>query len=94
MAIGHYICTDGSGTYVIIIDSAKCNGAGCCVLVCPYKVFVMEEEDPLEGKQVAVIPKEKKANLKYHCADCKSLGNAKPPCVEACKAGAIEHTFF
>lgn len=103
MAIGWYGYQDGSGEYYIIIDGDKCQGAGCCgagcnnggccLSVCPSDVFSLEE-DPVTEKKVVVIPEEKKVNLRYHCADCRSEGHEEPPCVIACKPGAITHTFF
>ena len=95
--LANYGYQDGSGEYFITIDTEKCNGCGKCVEICPASVFVVEDEDPndpLREEPVAMVAPNKKKSLKYECNPCKPSANTPPlPCVKACKAGAISHSW-
>lgn len=95
--LANYGYSDGSGTYFITIDTDKCDGCGDCVTACPAGIFeVLDEDpnDPLRDGPVAVVTVEKKKKVKYECGSCKPLFDRPPlPCVEACKAGAISHSW-
>ncbi|MBW1798353.1 MAG: 4Fe-4S binding protein, partial [Deltaproteobacteria bacterium] len=83
--------------FFITIDTDKCDGCGDCVSACPVDVFeVMDEDpnDPMRDKPVAVVSADKKKKLKYECGPCKPPSDRPPlPCVAACKAEAISHSW-
>jgi ferredoxin len=93
----NYGYSDGSGNYFITIDTDKCNGCGDCAVACPALAFEVVEEDPndpLNEEPVAIIVQEKIRKLKYECGPCKPPTDAPPlPCVEACRQGAIAHSW-
>jgi NAD-dependent dihydropyrimidine dehydrogenase PreA subunit len=95
--LAHYGYKDASGDFFITIDTDKCDGCGDCVTACPVDVFEVVDEDPndpLREEPVAMVADDKKKNLKYECNPCKPLSNRPPlPCMEACKAGAISHSW-
>lgn len=95
--LAHYGYSDGSGDYFITIDTDKCDGCGDCVGACPAGLFeVLDEDpnDPMRDEPVAVIVAEKKKKVHYECNPCKPQGARPPlPCVEACKGGAILHSW-
>ncbi|MDP6178784.1 MAG: hypothetical protein QGG48_02730, partial [Desulfatiglandales bacterium] len=72
-------------------------GCGDCVAACPADVFEVVDEDPndpLREEPVALISGGKKKKLKYECNTCKPPADRPPlPCVEACKARAISHSW-
>ena len=88
---------DGSGDYFITIDTDKCDGCGECVSACPARVFVVVDEDPndpLREEPVAMVAAGKRKKIKYECGPCKpASGRPTLPCVEACKAEAISHSW-
>jgi ferredoxin len=87
---------DGSGTFIISIDSEKCSGCGACVPVCPNQVLeiAIDPYEPLEEKMVALVTEAHRKKLKYSCAQCKPAGKTvTPPCVAACPAGAMKHSW-
>ncbi len=95
--LAHYGYKDASGDFFITIDTDRCNGCGDCISVCPTHVFqVLDKDpnDPMRDDPVAVVAVEKKKKLKYECSPCKPL-ITRPPlaCMEACKAGAISHSW-
>jgi NAD-dependent dihydropyrimidine dehydrogenase PreA subunit len=95
--LANYGYKDASGDFFITIDTDKCDGCGDCVIACPVDVFEVVDEDPhdpLREEPVAMVADDKKKKLKYECSPCKPLSNRPPlPCVEACKAGAISHSW-
>jgi len=95
--LANYGYSDASGSYFITIDTDKCDGCGDCVTACPvgmFEVFDEDPNDPLREEPVAVVIGEKKKKIRYECGPCKPLTDPPPlPCVEACKAGAISHSW-
>ncbi|MBN1104445.1 MAG: 4Fe-4S binding protein [Deltaproteobacteria bacterium] len=95
--LAHYGYRDASGEFFIAIDTQLCNGCGDCVSACPAGVFIVVKEDPndpLRDEPVAMVGAEKRTGLKHACNPCKpSLDRLSLPCVTACKAGAISHSW-
>ena len=90
--IANYGYTDGSGTYLITIDSGKCNSCGKCVTACPQGVFEVAEDD--YGDMVALVKDKLRNELKYLCSPCKPISRKEElPCIQACKPGAITHSW-
>ena len=87
---------DGSGTFLISVDSDKCDGCEKCVKACPYGVFevVSNPYDPLEGGLLAVVTEAQHKKIKYTCMPCKPVsGKRELPCVLACPTQAISHSW-
>ena len=88
---------DGSGDFFITLDTDKCNGCGDCATVCPADVFEVPAEDPndpFRDDPLAAVKQDKRNKIKYECAECKPTSDRPPlPCVQACKEGAIEHSW-
>ena len=95
--LANYGYKDASGDFFITIDTDKCNGCGDCVPACPASVFEVVDEDPndpLREEPVAMVAADKRKKLKYECNPCKPSADRPPlPCVEACKLGAISHSW-
>jgi len=106
--IANYGYEDGSGTYLITIDTEKCDGCGKCVEACPSGVLevVPNEFDPFTEKMVVAVTEEHRKKIRYSCAPCKPylaslVGVSKVstremknlPCVQACQAEAISHSW-
>lgn len=95
--LANYGYSDGSGSYFITIDTERCTGCEDCVTACPSGVFEVVDEDPndpMNDEPQAVVRQDKKNKVKYECGPCKQSSNRPPlPCVEACKAGAISHSW-
>jgi len=92
--IANYGYKDGSGEYFISIDTDKC--ASCadheCISACPEIVLEIITDD--YDDTVAAVVEEHRKKLKYTCAPCKPTSGKKPlPCVQACKYGAITHSW-
>ncbi len=92
-----YGYSNGSGSYFIAIDTEKCNGCGDCVAACPANVFEVVDEDPndpFREDPLVIVRQDKNNKVKYECNPCKPLSDERPlPCVQACKAGAISHSW-
>ena len=95
--LANYGYEDASGEFFITIDTDRCNGCGDCVIACPAGIFEVVDEDPndpLRDEPVALVADEEKKKLQYACNPCKPPGNRPPlPCVEACKTGAMSHSW-
>jgi len=94
--IVNYGYQDGSGTYIISVDTEKCTGCGECAEACPNKVLeiVPDEFDPFESGMVASVVNSQKNNLKYSCAVCKAADSKnEPPCIQACPEVALSHSW-
>jgi Fe-S-cluster-containing hydrogenase component 2 len=95
--LANYGYKDASGDFFITINTDKCDGCGDCVPACPTGIFEVVDEDPndpLRDEPVAIVSENKKNKLKYECNPCKpSADRSHLPCVEACKADAISHSW-
>lgn len=94
--LANYGYQDASGEYYITIDTDRCDGCGECASVCPASVFDILEEDPndvFREAPVAVVADEKRKALKYECNPCKPKPVSSLPCIQACKPGAISHSW-
>ncbi|MBM3326483.1 MAG: ferredoxin [Calditrichaeota bacterium] len=92
--LANYGYIDGSGQYYITIDTDKC--IACqghfCVEACPERMFTIETDD--YDDNVAVIQDAFRHQIKYKCAPCKPVSShPELPCIKACTAGAIEHSW-
>lgn len=94
--IANYGYKDGSGEYIITVDTEKCDGCGDCVGACSYGVLEIIEDpyEILEEKNVVAVTDAHRKKLKYTCAPCKPVSGRKElPCVAACKFEAISHSW-
>jgi Fe-S-cluster-containing hydrogenase component 2 len=95
--LANYGYKDASGDFFITIDTDICNGCEDCVSACPLGVFAVLDEDPndpMREEPVAIVNADKKKKLKYECNPCKPSNDRQElPCVAACKAGAISHSW-
>jgi len=94
--IANYGYRDGSGTYIIAIDTEECNGCGYCIEACPYGVLeiTIDPCEPLEEKMVAAVTEGCRWKLKYSCIPCKPASRGDElPCITACEFGAIAHSW-
>jgi len=95
--IANFGYKDGSGEFFISINTDKCNGCGDCVPICPANIFEVRNEDPNDPFReipVAAVKESERKKIKYACSPCKPVSDRPPlPCVGACKAGAIVHSW-
>lgn len=95
--LANYGYMDASGSFFITIDTEKCNGCGDCVKACPASIFVVVDEDyifSMRNEPVAIVSDDKKNKLKYEFNPCKPTVDRHPlPCIAACNAGAISHSW-
>ena len=92
--LANYGYKDGSGEYFITIDTDKCVKCEehACVTACPYGVLEIITDD--YDDDVGAVTEEHRKKIKYTCAPCKpTTGERRLPCVEACGAGAITHSW-
>lgn len=103
----NYGYSDGSGTFLITIDTDRCDGCGNCFEACPYGILevVPNEFDPIEEDMIVVVTEDQRKKIKYACSPCKSYLNSvagierqqeeinKLPCVVACATRAITHSW-
>ena len=88
----NYGYRDGSGEFLITIDTDRCNGCGACVAACPAKVLAMITDDYEDV--VPAVTEEHRRRIKYSCAPCKPVhGRKELPCVAACEPEAIVHSW-
>lgn len=90
----NYGYMDGSGEFFITIDTdfcIECSARGC-VDACPAALFEIITDD--YDDEVAAIKQEHRKKIKYDCGACKPVSDRPPlPCVEACKPGAVTHSW-
>ena len=94
--IANYGYKDGSGTFLITVDTEKCDGCGECVSACPSNVLevISNDFDPVAEDMMAAVVEEHRNKIKYKCAPCKPVsGRRELPCMEACEPGAILHSW-
>jgi NAD-dependent dihydropyrimidine dehydrogenase PreA subunit len=92
--LANYGYKDGSGDYFITINTDGCTDCADhpCVNTCPAGLLEIIEDD--YDDEVAAVKEESRHKLKYACAPCKPVSDRPPlPCVEACPASAIEHSW-
>jgi len=94
--IANYGYQDGSGTYLITIDTACCLDCAArgCLSGCPEGMFAVEVDD--YDDEVAIVVERARRQLKERCAGCKPSGGydrERLPCVTACRPGAISHSW-
>lgn len=88
--------TDGSGEFYITLDTTKCNGCGDCVTACPAQILQLAENeyDPLAESKIGVVKQSNRNTIKYDCGPCKPPSGVRAlPCVNACKPGALAHSW-
>ncbi|MDP2729722.1 MAG: 4Fe-4S binding protein [Dehalococcoidales bacterium] len=93
--LANYGFKDGSGDWFLAIDTEKCDGCGDCVPVCPASALEVGEDeyDPFRDEPVAKVKAEHRKKIRYSCAPCQpGYGEKLPPCIAACKPGAISHS--
>lgn len=97
--IANYGYKDGSGLWLITIDTDKCDGCGKCADACPYDVLeiVDNEYDPLDEGSIPAVKEQHRKKIKYSCAPCKPTGGKSgevvEPCIKACPTEAISHSW-
>lgn len=90
--VANYGYSDGSGDYLITIDTSKCDGCGRCFECCPAEVFEVAPDDA--GKPVARVKDEVVSCLSHVCpgfefCSASLTGN----CHAVCKQKAISHSW-
>jgi ferredoxin len=96
--IANYGYEDGSGFYYITIDGERCSACSerGCAAACPQKVYAIELDD--YDDMVAVVKEDARKRLRELCSACKgqeagSGHQAELPCISACAAGALRHSW-
>ena len=105
--LANYGYSDGSGTFLITVDTDRCDGCGKCIEACQFNVLevVPNEFDPIGEDIMATVTEDQRKKIKYACASCKQYLNYlskvetlqeeinKLPCVAACPTQAITHSW-
>ena len=97
--IVNYGYKDGSGLWLITVDTDKCDGCGKCAEACPYDVLeiVNNEYDPLAEGDIPEVKEQHRKKIKYSCASCKPAevrsGEVTEPCIIACPSAAMSHSW-
>jgi predicted CoA-substrate-specific enzyme activase len=86
----NYGYSDGTGDYFITIDTAKCDGCGECVKVCPSCLFVIAKDEG--GKPRAAIKEDLRKKIAIKCPGLKNCGQAQN-CHTVCSKSAIAHSW-
>ncbi|MDA8337534.1 MAG: ferredoxin [Peptococcaceae bacterium] len=92
--LANYGYQDGSGEFFITIDTGWCAACAAkgCQAACPAGVLEVGEDD--YGDMAASVREEHRRKVRYSCAPCKpGYRGSRPPCQEACAAGAIRHSW-
>ena len=92
--LANYGFEDGTGTYIITINTdlcAECEDADC-MGSCPEDVYAIEEDD--YGDDVLIVRPDKAHKLRECCVTCKAHKTAdEVPCISSCKYQAITHSW-
>ena len=87
-----YGYSDGTGNYFITIDTARCDGCGECVPVCPSAIFEVAAADG--GQLKARVKEEARKKLAMLCPGYEAcLSKVELNCQKACPRDAISHTW-
>jgi NAD-dependent dihydropyrimidine dehydrogenase PreA subunit len=85
-------CRAEAGTFVPVVDRARCEGKAACVDVCPFHVFEVRRIDDSDFAKLGVLGKLKsvvhgrKTAYTPLAAACEACGK----CVSACPEDAIK----
>jgi NAD-dependent dihydropyrimidine dehydrogenase PreA subunit len=85
-------CRQPQGTFVPVVDRARCEGKRDCVTACPYNVFEVRTIDDADFRQLSFLDRlksrahGKRTAYTQRAADCRACGK----CVEACPEKAIK----
>lgn len=83
----HFGYRDGSGEYFVIVDTARCDGCGACIEVCPKGALEKTSAFVgLEDKAVAGVRDEFRRRLREVCSGC---AREPAPCAVACPPGCL-----
>lgn len=97
--IVNYGYKDGSGLWLITVDTDRCDGCGKCAELCPCGVLeiVANEYDPLAEGFIPAVKEEHRKKIRYSCSPCKPTskrgGEVTEPCIKGCLDGAISHSW-
>ncbi|HEY2775021.1 MAG TPA: 4Fe-4S binding protein [Candidatus Binatia bacterium] len=84
-------CRAAPGTFVPVVDHARCEGKNDCVEVCPYQVFEVCDIDDADYRALSLFGRLRSVAHGWQTAytpratDCQACGL----CVVACPEGAI-----
>lgn len=87
-----YGYSDGTGSYFITIDNARCDGCGECVSACPAGIFAVTADDG--GQMKARVNEEVRKRLAMMCPGYEACRqDLERNCHEVCHVDAINHTW-